>query len=155
MNLEKVKKDNLEYIDAYFKYLNDIARGDNDLFFIYKELFIEKINECVKEYESIYNNEEVIDTLNSVKQYCKNLYLKYKESPDETKVYFYNKDNIFIGEFEDNGEGKWTISKDGINVVKKYISDKNLHYTFVYSKICEKYISFNLEERLKDKYEFK
>lgn len=155
MNIVKVKKDNLEYINVYFKYLNDIARGDNDLFFIYKELFIEKINECVKEYESIYNNEEVIDTLNSIKEYCKNIYLKYKESSDETKVYFYNKDNIFIGEFEDNGEGKWTISKDAINVVKKYISDKNLHYTFVYSKMCEKYIYFNLEERLKDKYEFK
>lgn len=152
MNLEKVKKDNSEYIDTYFKYLNDVARGDNDLFFIYKELFIEKINECVKEYENIYNNEEVVDTLNSIKQYCKNIYLKYKESPDETKVYFYNKDNIFIGEYS---EDKWTISKDGINIVKKYISDKNLHYTFVYSKICEKYISFNLEERLKDKYEFK
>ena len=145
MNIKKIKKDNIDYISMYFFYLNDVDRGRDDLFFIYKELFKEKVEECVDEFERNYYNKEISLVMNRIKEYCENYPVKTKTSPDESETYFYNKDNMSLGKIDESG---WTIYKEGIKIIEDSISKDIPNDTFIHSKIGRKFIEAMLQKRL-------
>ena len=56
MDIEKIRKDNNNYIDEYEKYQEEDTIGDKDTFSIYKYLFKKKVNEAIEEFDKICND---------------------------------------------------------------------------------------------------
>ena len=142
MDIEKIKKDNYDYIDAYELYQNKEIIGDNNIFSIYKYLFKKKI----KEFSKLCNNSEISDILFFISDKIDYLKIKYKEDENRDKITYYSRDNKFIGKYE---ESKNIISDEYISAIQRDIF-QTTGEQFVLSDECKCFIKSKLIKRLKE-----
>ena len=102
MDIEKIRKDNNNYIDEYEKYQKENIIGDKDTFSIYKYLFKKKVNEAIEEFDKICNDSYKSDILFYIATLIDKGKIIYKEDEANGTVTYYNRDNIFIGIYEQN-----------------------------------------------------
>lgn len=146
MDIEKIKKDNYDYIDAYELYQNKEIIGDNNIFSIYKYLFKKKIDEAIKEFSKLCNNSEISDILFFISDKIDYLKIKYKEDEKRDKITYYSRDNKFIGKYE---ESKNIISDEYISALQRDIF-QTTQEQFVLSDECKCFIKSKLIKRLKE-----
>lgn len=146
MDLDKIKKDNKNYIDAYELYQSEDILENKDLFSIYRHLFKKKVDEAVKEFNKLCNNSEISDILAYISDRIAYLKIKYKEDEKRNIITYYNRDNIFIGRYEND---KNIISDEYLSAFQRDI----FQYTgesFVLSEECKYFIKCKLIKRLKE-----
>lgn len=146
MDIEKIKKDNYDYIDAYELYQNEEIIGDKNIFSIYRYLFKKKVNEAIKEFNKLCNNSEISDILVFIGDKIDYLKIKYKEDEKIDKITYYSRDNKFIGKYE---ESKNIISDEYIYSLQRDIF-QTTGEQFVLSDECKCFIKSKLIKRLKE-----
>ena len=146
MDIEKIKKDNYDYIDAYELYQSEEIIGDKNIFSIYRYLFKKKIDEAIKEFSKLCNNSEISDILAYIGDKIDYLKIKYKEDEKRDKITYYSRDNKFIGKYE---ESKNIISDEYISALQRDIF-QTTGEKFVLSDECKCFIKSKLIKRLKE-----
>lgn len=146
MDIEKIKKDNENYIDEYELYQTEDITGDKDLFSIYKYLFKKKIDEATKEFNKLCNDSNISDILLYIADKINYLKIIYKEDKKKDIVTYYNKYNVFIGKYEQN---KNEISDKYLDAFQRDIF-LIIGDTFVLSNECRCFIECKLIKRLKE-----
>lgn len=146
MDIEKIKKDNYDYIDAYELYQNKEIIGDNNIFSIYKYLFKKKIDEAILEFNKLCNDSEISDILAYIGDKIDYLKIKYKEDEKRDKITYYSRDNKFIGKYE---ESKNIISDEYISALQRDIF-QTTQEQFVLSDECKCFIKSKLIKKLKE-----
>ena len=146
MDIEKIKKDNMNYIDEYELYQTEDITGDKDLFSIYKYLFKKKINEATKEFNKLCNDSKKSDILVYIADKINYLKITYKEDKKKDIVTYYNRDNVFIGKYEQNRN---VISDSYIDACQRAVF-QTTGDTFVLSNECRCFIKCKLIKRLKE-----
>ena len=145
MDIEKIRKDNYNYIDEYEKYQKEDIIGDKDTFSIYKYLFKKKIDEAIKEFDKICNDSSKSDILFYITCVIDKLKIIYKEDEANGTVTYYNKDNIFIGICEQNEN---VISDNYLDSFQREIFQITGDM-FSISDECRYFIKYKLIKRLK------
>lgn len=146
MDIEKIRKDNYNYIDEYESNQSEDIIGDKDTFSIYKYLFKKKVNEAIEEFDKICNDSIKSDILFYITKVIDNLKITYKEDKKNDTVTYYNKDNIFIGIYEQNEN---VISDNYIDTFQRDIF-QIAGDLFVLSDECRYFIKCKLIKRLKE-----
>ena len=146
MDIEKIKKDNYAYIDAYELYQSKEIIGDKNIFSIYRYLFKKKVNEAILEFNKLCNNSEISDILAYIGDKIDYLKIKYKEDEKRDKITYYSRDNKFIGKYEEN---KKIISDEYISALQRDIF-QTTGEQFVLSDECKCFIKGKLIKRLKE-----
>ena len=146
MDLEKIRKDNKDYIDAYDLYRTEDTTDDNNLFSIYKYLFKKKIDEAIEEFNKSYNNARVTDILFYIDNMIDKLKITHKEDKKNGIVTYYNRDNIFIGIYEQNEN---VISDKYLDAFQRDIFQITGDM-FSISDECRYFIKSKLVKRLKE-----
>lgn len=146
MDIEKIKKDNYDYIDAYELYQSKEIIGDKNIFSIYRYLFKKKVNEAILEFNKLCNNSEISDILFFISDKIDYLKIKYKEDEKRDKITYYSRDNKFIGKYE---ESKNIISDEYISALQRDIF-QTTGEQFVLSDECKCFIKSKLIKRLKE-----
>lgn len=146
MDIEKIKKDNKNYIDEYELYQTEDIIGDKDLFSIYKYLFKKKINEAIKEFNKLCNDSKKSDILVYIADKINYLKITYKEDKKKDIITYYNRDNVFIGKYEQNRN---VISDSYIDACRRAVF-QTTGDLFVLSNECRCFIECKLIKRLKE-----
>ena len=145
MDIEKIRKDNKDYIDEYEKYQTEYTEDDKNLFSIYKYLFKKKVDEAIEEF-SKYNNAVITDILFYIDNMIDKLKITYKEDKKNGIVTYYNRDNIFIGVYEQNEN---VISDNYLDAFQREIFQITGDM-FSISDECRYFIKCKLIKRLKE-----
>ena len=145
MDIEKIRKDNNNYIDEYEKYQKEDIIGDKDTFSIYKYLFKKKVNEALEEYDKICNDSYKSDILFYIATLIDKKKIIYKEDEANGTVTYYNRDNIFIGVYEQNEN---VISDKYLDTFQREIFQITGDM-FSISEECRYFIKCKLIKRLK------